>query len=415
MTDQPALHLFEGVGIELEYMIVDSQSLDVRPISDELLKAVNGSYYPEYLKPGICWSNELVTHVIELKTCHPFATAVEALPLFMDDIVRINEILAPFRARLMPGGAHPWMDPFRETKLWPHHFNRIYEAYNKIFDCRGHGWANLQSMHINLPFGDDEEFGRLHAAIRVLLPIMPALSASTPIVDATVQESLDFRMEVYRTNSRRIPSLTGQVIPEPVFSRADYEKTIFARMYEEIRPHDPENILQDEWLNARGAIARFDRSAIEIRILDLQECPAADLAIATLISNVLKCLATGEPARLAELQTWPVAPLAAILFATIKEGDRTRITDRDYLRIFGLEARREVTAGEIWQHLYEGCDKASAFPDELRDAMGVILEQGCLARRLLRQLSAAPSQRELAAVYGELCNCLAQGRMFQAP
>ena len=50
----------------------------------------------------------------------------------------------------------------------------MYEAYDRIFDCRGHGWANLQAVHLNLPFSGDEEFGRLHAAIRLVLPIMPA-------------------------------------------------------------------------------------------------------------------------------------------------------------------------------------------------------------------------------------------------
>jgi hypothetical protein len=32
-------------------------------------------------------------------------------------------------------------------------------------------------------------------------------------------------------------------------------------------------VLRHEWVNARGAIARFDRSAIEIRVLDVAECP----------------------------------------------------------------------------------------------------------------------------------------------
>ncbi|HAL85576.1 MAG TPA: hypothetical protein DCM31_01010, partial [Deferribacteraceae bacterium] len=37
-------------------------------------------------------------------------------------------------------------------------------------------------------------------------------------------------------------------------------------MYRDIAPYDPECILQEEWLNSRGAIARFDRKAIEIRL-----------------------------------------------------------------------------------------------------------------------------------------------------
>ena len=80
----------------------------------------------------------------------------------------------PVIARLLPTAMHPWMDPDRDLRLWPHEASAVYEAFNRIFSCRGHGWANLQSAHINLPFANDEEFGRLHAAIRAVLPIIPA-------------------------------------------------------------------------------------------------------------------------------------------------------------------------------------------------------------------------------------------------
>ena len=52
------------------------------------------------------------------------------------------------------------------------------------------------------------------------------------------------------------------------------------------------------WVNSRGATARFDRGTIEIRLLDIQECPAADLAIITLIIQVLKWLVSEEGIKL---------------------------------------------------------------------------------------------------------------------
>src|SRR5262249_40857437 len=156
----------------------------------------------------------------------------------------------PHGARLMPGGMHPRMDPARETRLWPHDCNEIYQAFNKIFDCRGHGWSNLQSVHLNLPFADDEEFGRLHAAVRIVLPILPALAASSPIVEGRPTGAVDSRLEVYRGNSRRIPSITGHVVPEAVFSESGYRDEILAKLYADIAAHDPGGILQHEWLNA---------------------------------------------------------------------------------------------------------------------------------------------------------------------
>jgi len=69
---------------------------------------------------------------------------------------------------------------------------------------------------------------------------------------------------------------------------------IHQRIFRDIAPFDPENILRHEWLNSRGAIARFERSAIEIRVLDIQECPAADLAVVAAINGALQCLVREE-------------------------------------------------------------------------------------------------------------------------
>src|SRR5665811_1134453 len=95
----------------------------------------------------------------------------------------IRDSLETMGAQLMPGAMHPWMDPHSETRLWLGDNAVIYGAYDRIFDCKSHGWANLQSMHVNLPFADDNEFARLHAASRLVLPILPALAASSPIAE----------------------------------------------------------------------------------------------------------------------------------------------------------------------------------------------------------------------------------------
>ena len=118
---------------------------------------------------------------------------------------------------LMPERAHPWMNPNLETRLWPHDNNEVYAIYNTIFDCRGHGWSNLQSTHLNLPFYDDEEFAKLHAAVRPVLPILPPC-ASSPILEGKSTGSLDSRMLFYKNNRARIPSITGKVIPEVLSS-----------------------------------------------------------------------------------------------------------------------------------------------------------------------------------------------------
>jgi carboxylate-amine ligase len=424
------LRLFQAFGVELEYMVVDAETLDVRPVVDELFRGVAGEIVSDVEFPDISWSNELVAHVVELKTTGPVPFLVgPAVPAenraenvlrpaqpplrFHEHIGRINAALAPMGARLMPSAMHPWMDPAHEMKLWPHDNGPVYEAFDRIFDCRGHGWANLQSVHLNLPFAGDEEFGRLHAAIRLILPILPALAASSPIVEGCPTGLLDSRLDVYRTNCRRVPSVTGRVIPEPVFDRASYEREILEPMYAEIAPLDPAGILRHEWLNARGAIARFDRGTIEIRLLDVQECPAADIAICAAVTSALKTIVAEQWSDLGRQKQVPTENLEKILLATIRSADETLITDGDYLAHFGLPDRPSCTAGDLWRHIVESTASAnSEIPPDARPALETIFNQGPLARRILKAANNNFSRERLTKTYAQLADCLAQGRCF---
>ena len=410
------LRLFEGHGIELEYMLVDRRTLDVLPISDQLLRAQAGVLTGDVEVGPIAWSNELVLHVLELKTNGPAADLAGLPAAFGASLARVDELLAPLGACLLPGPMHPWMDPAREMRLWPHDNGEIYGAFDRIFDCRGHGWANLQSAHLNLPFGDDEgpqsEFGRLHAAIRLILPILPALAAGSPVHDGVLTGRADSRLEVYRHNARRVPLASGLVVPERAFSRREYERKILGPLYDAMAPHDPEGILRHEWCNARGAIARFDRNAIEIRVLDVQECPRADIAIAAAVTGAVRMLVEERAVALQEQQAWEVEPLAALLRACIDRGEAARIDARAYLALFGYPGGG-ATAGELWHHILG--ELALAWPrrmDPFLPALGTIVREGTLARRIVRALGGDTRRGKLHEVWSELARCLRAGELF---
>jgi len=409
------ISLFEGYGVELEYMIVDAQSLDVRPVADKVLHAIAGAYESEVERDDLAWSNELVNHVIELKTNGP-APALDGLDAqFQSDVAEIESILSPLGCRLMPTAAHPWMDPARETMLWPHEYNPVYASFDRIFGCKGHGWSNLQCTHINLPFAGDDEFGRLHAAIRLVLPLIPALAASSPILDAKRTGLMDARLDTYRNNARKIPQVTGKLIPEPAYTRADYEARILDPLYKAIAPHDPEGILQYEWLNARGAIARFDRDAIEIRTVDIQECPLADLAVTHAIVSVIRALVAERWIDVDVQMRFDADALNRVLVDTTHRAGHSVISDSAYLDAFGVEAE-SMRASALWQRLIE--DVVANEPDigeGWLDALELIVEHGTLARRILHAIGDDISRPNLSRVYGELCDCLREGRSFHAP
>jgi gamma-glutamyl:cysteine ligase YbdK (ATP-grasp superfamily) len=406
--------LFEAVGVELEYMIVDRAGLSVLPIADLLIRDEGGRLDAEVIRGDVAWSNELALHLIELKTSRPAPSLAGLAASFQANARRCDERLARRGARLMPTSMHPWMDPDAELRLWPHDDRAVYEAFDRIFDCRGHGWANVQSCHINLPFAGDREFGRLHAAIRLLLPILPALAASSPVVGGRPTGLLDTRMEFYRTLARRIPSVTGLVVPEPAFTRADYQARILDRIYADLAPHDPQGILRHEWANARGCIARFERGSIEIRVLDMQEAPAADLGVAAATIAALRALAAEVPADLERQQRWEAEPLAAILGEVIRDGERAVIRDREFLGTLGFPGASDPTAGDLWAHLIEAHPPGPDAGEESHAALRTILREGPLARRVLAALGGEARPGRLHEVYEELCRCLSDGRPFHA-
>lgn len=412
MSPAKPIGLFEAFGVEIEYMLVHADSLNVFPASDIVLRGSGPEFVSEIEVGPLNWSNELVLHVLELKTGGPAESLQPLARLFQDHVRQANDILSGLGGRLMPSAMHPWMNPDLETRVWPHEYSTVYEAFNRIFDCRGHGWSNLQSVHINLPFQGDDQFARLHTAIRLLLPIMPALAASSPLLEGQVTGLLDTRLDVYRTNARRIPSITGHVVPEAVRSAAEYEANILQPMYRDIAPFDAEGDLQEEWLNARGAIARFDRGAIEIRVLDVQENPTADLAIVQAIVSVLRELVAERWTPLDEQLGLELNMLHEQLLATIRDADQAVITDENYLRQFGWSGPVPCTAGELWRHLTAATGWNEQDSPEAA-ALRRILEHGPLARRILKHVGSTPSREQLAEVYRRLCDCLALGEGFE--
>ncbi len=411
MSDAPR-RLFAATGVELEYMIVDTESLDVKPVSDELLKAVAGDYEQEVEFGNIAWSNELALHVIELKTLDPVTSLSGLADTFQSHVDRIQALLKPLHAMLLPTAMHPWMDPHRELRLWPHGSDVIYNTFNRIFDCRGHGWANLQSTHVNLPFGDDEEFGRLHAAMRLVLPILPGLAASSPLMDGRPSGRLDTRLDVYRHNANRVPAVAGKVIPEALFTRADYEGLLLQRIYDDLEPLDPEGVLRHEWVNARGCIARFDRMAIEIRVIDAQECPKADVAMAAAATGVVRALVSERWSSYGSQQLWDAERLAVILTDVAGQGDTALIHDEAFLRMFGWNGPAPVSVGDLWRHLLSD-GGSEGVPDDALATVQAIVEHGCLARRIMTATGPAPDKERLLAVYRQLAQCLVDGELFE--
>jgi hypothetical protein len=212
------------------------------------------------------------------------------------------------------------------------------------------------------------------------------------------------------------------VIPEPVFRREDYEREVLGRMYADVAPLDPEGILQDEFLNSRGAIPRFGRGSIEIRVIDVQESPVADLALAALAVGTLRLLTEERLSPLSLQQSLAVPDLAAVFLDCVREGERAVVGNGEYLRSLGMGTAR-ASAQDVWWHLLEKTADAGLLRQEgQEDRLRALLRRGPLARQILQALELpagrspdslpTPSRESLVELYRSLAACLQSGEIF---
>lgn len=401
--------LLEVFGIELEYMIVDRDTLAVKPVTDVLIKNVTGEITNEVENDRIDWSNELVLHVLEFKNNTPEPNILAMASSFQSEVQRANKELEVLNGQLLPGAMHPLMNPMSETKIWPHGNNEIYNSFNRIFNCQGHGWSNLQSMHINISFANDKEFSELHSAIRWILPLIPALSSSSPIVEGRSGECKSNRLYYYLNNQNKLTSIMGLAVPDVMKSQQEYQQKILQTMYTEIAPYDTEGILQHEWLNSRGAIPKFEQGCIEIRLADVQEAPLVDLSIADYWIKAIKEIISGSWLDCERMDRVSTLELRKILDSTVRSAEDAVIVSKDVLAVFGLN--KAVKAQELLQLIrsqlnYEHNEEVFA------ETIDKINAQGTLSTRLL-QSSGNLTNEGILHTYRKLCRCLETGSFFE--
>jgi gamma-glutamyl:cysteine ligase YbdK (ATP-grasp superfamily) len=394
--------LFEVAGLELEYPIVDD-ALRTRCLVGKAFRSIAGRAVSEVEMGTAGFSNELAAHVFEVKTLAPQRSLVRAESILRRGVARFSAVLREgFGARLLPTGMHPLMRP-SETMLWQGAGREIYRAYARLFPIRGHGWLNVQSCHVNLPFGSEEETVLLHNAIACLVPYLPALAASSPLVAGRLGRHVDNRLAFYAKNQRRVAAITAAVVPEYMRSYAQYRGEILRPIYRRLGRSAAARRLRHEWVNSRGAILRFDRRAIEIRVLDTQECVKMDVAIAAFVRAALRRL-VGE-LREGRMQLPEHGALVEDFRRVVAAGTSAAVR-APHLAPFGNG--RVVAARDVLLELLD--DSLPFLPPAERPYAELVrarLRGGNLSERIRRAVERGGSREEaIRSTYLELADCL---------
>lgn len=263
--------------------------LNPLPMVDTVIKELRGRMVSFVSSNGFTFGKELQSHVAEIKANTPFSSPETFEETMQKAVLEIADFVdRKHDARLLGTGMHPLLR-LEEAKVWSHRGRRIYEALDRIFDLHQHGWLNIQAFQLNLSYGSENEAIILHNVLANLLPYIPAISAASPVYESKISEYVDSRLHFYRINQKEVPSITGNIIPEYVNSFREYRQITITKYTEELQKMNaPDFLLNREWLNSRGAVFRFDRRAIEIRVMDEQECIKADVALSCFIRACLR-------------------------------------------------------------------------------------------------------------------------------
>jgi gamma-glutamyl:cysteine ligase YbdK (ATP-grasp superfamily) len=193
-------------------------------------------------------------------------------------------------AVLLGTGMHPLLK-LKDTAIWPHYHKKIYNEYGKIFNLNQHGWLNIQSFHLNLPYQKEADGVQIHNLLANLCAYLPAVAASSPIYEGKTGSDIDNRLQFYKVNQKEIPSITGEVIPEYASSIRQYKDDVIGQYSKDLAKLGAgKALLTREWVNSRGIIFRFDRSALEVRVMDEQECVKSDVGLSCFVRAALRGL-----------------------------------------------------------------------------------------------------------------------------
>jgi gamma-glutamyl:cysteine ligase YbdK (ATP-grasp superfamily) len=294
---------------------VVNDQLEAMPIVDKVLKDFHGRVVNLVQQRQFTFGKELQLHVLEVKPNEPFESPQAFEEKMQEAVLTLSDFLMrKYGARLLGTGMHPFLR-LEQTGVWPHRHRQIYEAYSRVFNLKRHGWLNIQSFQLNLPYSDEQSGVKLHNVLANVCAYLPAVAASSPLYEGRFGRDADNRLDFYRLNQREVPSVTGDVVPEYVSSFKEYHERIIEKYSSDMaRAGAGALILHKDWVNSRGVIFRFDRKAVEIRVMDEQECVKSDVALSCFIRALTRGLLEEET----ELQ--PHEVLVRDFDATVKDG-----------------------------------------------------------------------------------------------
>jgi carboxylate-amine ligase len=260
------------VAVEEEFAILDPETLSLTNRFEELKAAAEGTE----LEPHLV--GELIASEVEVRTgrCESFAEVVARIPERRAQVSALADRLA---VTLGATGTHPW-SPWQEQRIidTPHY--RIRDELLRYVVWRN----NTFGLHVHVAIRGVDRAVRVCDALRVYLPELLALSASSPFVENVNTGLHSARTQIFTRFFPRcgVPDVYGDWRTFEDYVRMLYETG-------SIREHT------EMWWSVRPHLAF---PTVEIRICDAQPLQEEAISLAALsyalVARVARAIDEGE-------------------------------------------------------------------------------------------------------------------------
>ena len=252
------------LGVEEEFFLVDPVSRDLHADPDEgIFEVCERTGGPHKVV------HEFLRSQIETNTrvCSSVAEVRQALRETRRIVIEAAE---QHGARVMAASTHPFAS-WREQAPTPgERYRRFASTYQETVRR-----ALVSGMHIHAGFGDEDSRIRIMTALRRYLPLLHALSTSSPFNSGHDTGFKSFRLTMMGNLPR-----TG--LPGPLHSRAEYE-----RLVAEYRRLEYIGDARELWWDIRPASAF---PTIELRICDVCTRLEDAVCIAAFYASLIRWL-----------------------------------------------------------------------------------------------------------------------------
>jgi carboxylate-amine ligase len=250
------------IGVEIEFQILDGQSLELVPYSPDILRMVRPPYQEHF-------KTEFIRSMFEINT--GICSTVSEVEVDLKNSYRhLADIVEGLGATLYAASLHPFSRGAEQVVSDHPRYKKIMQELQVV----GRRFIT-QGLHVHIGVDEREKVIVLNNRMRVYLPILLALSTSSPFY-----ESEDTGLMSYR--SKLFESLPLAGMPD---SLSDWEG--FTALVTLLKKGGVIESVKDIWWDVRP---HPDFGTIEIRICDLPYSMKDILGLTALIQALVVAL-----------------------------------------------------------------------------------------------------------------------------